>query len=56
MAFTRPSIFLPQQIYFDQVRNLILSADGLQVLPAAYDEHGTYLLNLAWVATPSTRT
>jgi hypothetical protein len=28
VPFTRPSIFLPQSIYFDKVRNLELSADG----------------------------
>jgi hypothetical protein len=28
VPFTRPSIFLPQSIYFDEVRNLELSADG----------------------------
>ncbi len=29
VAFTRPSIILPQSIYFDRTRNLALSADGL---------------------------
>ena len=29
VAFTRPSIFLPQSIYFDRARNLALSADGI---------------------------
>lgn len=28
VAFTRPTIFLPQGIYFDQVRPLVLSSDG----------------------------
>lgn len=28
VAFTRPTIFLPQSIYFDQARPLILSSDG----------------------------
>lgn len=28
VPFTRPSIFLPQSIYFDKVRNLELSVDG----------------------------
>jgi hypothetical protein len=31
VAFTRPSIFLPQSIYFDRVRDLALSADGGQL-------------------------
>jgi hypothetical protein len=37
MAFTRPSILLPQSIYFDINRNLALSADGLHI----YGEHRT---------------
>jgi len=35
VAFTRPSILLPQSIYFDRVRNLELASDGAQV----YLEH-----------------
>ncbi len=31
VPFTRPSIFLPQSIYFDRVRNLELSSDGVGV-------------------------
>jgi hypothetical protein len=31
IAFTRPSIFLPQSIYFDRTRNLALSLDGGQL-------------------------
>ncbi|WP_295433619.1 TonB-dependent receptor [uncultured Thiodictyon sp.] len=31
VPFTRPSIFLPQVIYFDKVRNLVLSTDGVMV-------------------------
>jgi opacity protein-like surface antigen len=31
VAFTRPSIFLPQSIYFDRTRNWALSSDGGQV-------------------------
>lgn len=29
VAFTRPSIFLPQSIYFDRTRDLALSSDGV---------------------------
>lgn len=29
VAFTRPSIFLPQSIYFDRTRNLALSSDSM---------------------------
>lgn len=35
VAFTRPSILLPQSIYFDRTRNLAFSADSLEV----YGEH-----------------
>lgn len=28
VPFTRPTIFLPQVIYFDKIRNLVLSTDG----------------------------
>lgn len=45
VAFTRPSIFLPQQIYFDQVRNLILSADGLQGYAKLYTDSGNWSFN-----------
>lgn len=31
VAFTRPSILLPQSIYFDRTRNLALSADSVQI-------------------------
>ncbi len=31
VAFTRPSIFLPQSIYFDRVRDLMLSSDGMHI-------------------------
>jgi hypothetical protein len=37
VPFTRPSIFLPQSIYFDANRNLSLSADGAYF----YGEHRT---------------
>ena len=28
VAFTRPSVFLPQVVYFDTVRNVLMSSDG----------------------------
>jgi hypothetical protein len=37
VAFTRPTIFLPQSIYFDRTRNLGLASDGGQV----YGEYTT---------------
>ncbi len=30
VAFTRPGIYVPQTVYFDKVRNMILSNDGVQ--------------------------
>jgi hypothetical protein len=40
VPFTRPSIFLPQVIYFDKVRNLLLSTDGMMIYGDFYTEHG----------------
>ncbi|VAX26349.1 hypothetical protein MNBD_NITROSPIRAE01-1066, partial [hydrothermal vent metagenome] len=37
VAFTRPSIFLPQSIYFDRTQNLARSSDGLHL----YTDHRT---------------
>jgi hypothetical protein len=44
VAFTRPSIFLPQSIYFDRTRDLALSADGVH----AYGEHRFDRSELFW--------
>ena len=46
VAFTRPSIFLPQQIYFDRVRNMLLSADGAHLYGRFYGDMGDLLLNI----------
>jgi len=43
MPFTRPSIFLPQSIYFDVNRNFSLSGDGVQI----YAEHRTNFGNFS---------
>lgn len=44
VAATRPSIFLPQAIYWDKVRNLVLSNDGLQFYADFHsDMHSFYL-------------
>lgn len=43
VAFTRPSILLPQSIYFDRTRNLGLSSDSVQVYgDAAVFDWGTF--------------
>lgn len=39
VAFTRPSIFLPESIYFDRTRDLALSSDGGQL----YGERRTHM-------------
>ena len=60
VPFTRPSIFLPQVVYFDKTRNLLLSTDGLMLHGEHATPHGTYSLvlgggqavtdeNLEWV-------
>ena len=47
VPFTRPGIFLPQVIYYDKVRNLMLSTDGLMFYGESYhDDRGTLSLTL----------
>ncbi len=46
VPFTRPSVFLPQSIYFDRVRNLELSADGLGVYSDIHTEYGELFFQL----------
>jgi len=48
VAATRPGIFMPQSIYWDRVRNMVLSNDGLQF----YSEHnvGLHRFNLQLLA------
>ncbi len=38
--FTRPSIILPQSIYFERTRNLTVSADGAEIYVERYGEAG----------------
>ena len=40
IAFTRPSILLPQSIYFDRTRNFGLSATGIQLFAEHTDDAG----------------
>jgi len=49
IAFTRPSIILPQSIYFDRVRRIILSADGVHLYGEYRKESGflTYQIGAA---------
>lgn len=46
VPFTRPSIFLPQVVYFDKVRNMALSSDGLMLYGDLYGERGNLSLTL----------
>jgi hypothetical protein len=40
VPFTRPSIILPQSIYFDRVRNIGLASDGIQLYGESRSEWG----------------
>jgi hypothetical protein len=46
VPFTRPSIFLPQSIYFDRVRNLVLSSDGGGVYSNMLSDWGDFYFQL----------
>lgn len=46
VAFTRPTIFLPQSIYFDRVRNLGLASDGVQFYGEYFTPWGDWFLCL----------
>lgn len=47
VAFTRPGFLVPQVVYYDKVRNLILSADGLAARMATFGESANVSLYLA---------
>lgn len=53
VAFTRPSILLPQSIYFERTRSLALAADGLSVYDEEYLDSGTLRLQ-AGIGKPQT--
>lgn len=46
VAFTRPSIILPQSIYFERTRNLTMAADGMELYVERYGEAGNVYVNL----------
>ncbi|MCU7844643.1 MAG: OprO/OprP family phosphate-selective porin [Candidatus Thiodiazotropha sp. (ex Monitilora ramsayi)] len=48
VAATRPGIFMPQAIYWDRVRNMVLSNDGAQLY--ADNLHGLHRFNLSFFA------
>ncbi|WPL18655.1 hypothetical protein Thiowin_03735 [Thiorhodovibrio winogradskyi] len=47
VPFTHPGIFLPQVVYFDKVRNLVLSSDGILLHTDLYQPFGTLSASLA---------
>ena len=55
VPFTRPSIILPQSIYFDRTRNLTVSADGAEIYLERYDEAGSLSASFA-LGQPQTDT
>jgi hypothetical protein len=52
VAATRPGIFMPQAIYWDRVRNMMLSNDGLQLYGETNSEMHRFNLNLLLGKTP----
>ncbi len=46
MPFTRPSIFLPQVVYYERVRNLVLASDGVSVYADWFSDFGDLSLTL----------
>jgi hypothetical protein len=47
VAFTRPSIILPQSIYFERTRNLAIATDGVEFYLEHNGETGNLYLNAA---------
>ncbi len=52
VAFTRPGIFMPQSIYFDNLRNAFLSNDGIIVYQQIDSSHGMFDFQLGAGYTP----
>lgn len=48
VPFTRPSIILPQSIYFERTRNLTVAADGAELYVQNYGEAGTLSASFAY--------
>lgn len=48
VPFKRPSIILPQSIYFERTRNLTVSADGADIYVERYGEAGTLSASFAY--------
>jgi hypothetical protein len=52
VAATRPGIFMPQVVYWDRVRNMVLSNDGLQLYGELDSEMHRFKLQLIAGKTP----
>ena len=52
VAFTRPSIFMPQSIYFDNIRNSYLSNDGILGYSEFYNDDYTISFQFGIGSTP----
>ncbi|MEW8544833.1 MAG: TonB-dependent receptor [Candidatus Thiodiazotropha sp.] len=52
VAATRPGIFMPQAIYWDRVRNMVLSSDGGQLYGEIQSETHLFQLRLIGGTTP----
>jgi hypothetical protein len=48
VPFTRPSILLPQAIYLDQSRNVLIAAPGAIFHAGNVSEHGTFDFTMGW--------
>lgn len=48
VPFTRPSIILPQSIYFERTRNLTVSADGGEFYVQSYSDAGSLSASFAY--------
>ncbi len=48
VPFTRPSIILPQSIYFERTRNLTVSADGAEIYAERYGDAGSLFASFAY--------
>ena len=46
VPFTHPGIFLPQVVYYDKVRNLMLASDGLMLYGQLYGDAGNVSVTL----------
>mgnify|MGYP001819756880 FL=1 len=47
VAFTRPGVFLPQVVYFDRVRNVVMSSDGAGLRAHSFGDQANVNLFLA---------